>query len=756
MAKVNSFKTYERGVRQQYTEELFSSGIQYTNSPLAEGFNKVILNFDLSDDGNTLTPRNGFKFDYASNIAGIAGNKYNDCLDTAMISDAKVCYENNKRYDQIIITYVNDSNETFLRVITVREDKTQYITNSLPCQTISAKEVEAHGIAITDTRKVRKQIGTFAWDNKYHFFSKRSDNDYVFYYTEFAEEYDAYVIMSLTPRTVSPSEAIRWGYNMLLESPYTFTNDLEAGEFLFTGAVLTDIETGDVVVNPKTNTRYKITFYHNGNIGDKTLTLEYKTLQDDSWTGLTPIENANKNDIEAYITSPARDLIVKATVSSGSTVYSVYTLGVTFDRKDETHEPIEYNIYSAKTMAFWKDRIFIAGVDEDPNVLFSSRTNIAEYFPYPNGADFFPEPIIMLVPFLEDLLVFTKTKLYQLTMTEDGSTWTKQCIQENLNINLWDQHLTAVVKNMVYFKSGNYYYMVVPKANSLTGALTLAPITKNIKELLDNFEYNVKDILKEVYDYDEDFTLYHFYNYLDYEYIHNIYVFKTKEGLYINFDLMYNSVRRCWKIDIKEVTNLLYPLIQDATKPGTIISLAFDQRADDLSYMPIVCYYKYDVENTTDTMPSWLSAKEIKPLRFKNYQFLDTGYREHDSILKKRYRELQFVVSNPKQEQLNFYSGFYIDGDTRRTYYTFEPLYNPETSEVTMVKTPIDPMCMPRGVILNKWVLDQSMFQTTLNTKLRIPVSGKGYCPRLVFVSYNEVPFKLHKLSWVYRILYSR
>ena len=93
MARTNSFKTYERGVRQQYTEETFTSGMQYTNSPLSEGYNKVILNFDLTDDGRTLTPRNGFKFDYASNYKSTAASSYVTNIETAVIVDAKRCFE---------------------------------------------------------------------------------------------------------------------------------------------------------------------------------------------------------------------------------------------------------------------------------------------------------------------------------------------------------------------------------------------------------------------------------------------------------------------------------------------------------------------------------------------------------------------------------------------------------------------------------------------------------------------------------------
>ena len=51
---------------------------------------------------------------------------------------------------------------------------------------------------------------------------------------------------------------------------------------------------------------------------------------------------------------------------------------------------------------------------------------------------------------------------------------------------------------MIYFKSGNYYYMLVPKAQSTTGELTLAPISTPITEFFNNFSVNVERVFREV------------------------------------------------------------------------------------------------------------------------------------------------------------------------------------------------------------------------------------------------------------------
>ena len=62
MAGTQLFKNTARNAhRRRYLtdEDQFSNGMHYTNTPLAEGFAKAIVNFDLKNDGISLVPRGG-------------------------------------------------------------------------------------------------------------------------------------------------------------------------------------------------------------------------------------------------------------------------------------------------------------------------------------------------------------------------------------------------------------------------------------------------------------------------------------------------------------------------------------------------------------------------------------------------------------------------------------------------------------------------------------------------------------------------
>ena len=43
------------------SEASFVGGMQYTDSPLAEGYSNMLINYQLANDGVILKPRNGFK-----------------------------------------------------------------------------------------------------------------------------------------------------------------------------------------------------------------------------------------------------------------------------------------------------------------------------------------------------------------------------------------------------------------------------------------------------------------------------------------------------------------------------------------------------------------------------------------------------------------------------------------------------------------------------------------------------------------------
>lgn len=889
-SSTRAYKPDARQKRTQYPEEDFNKGMYYTNTPLESGYVKALINYDLKDDGASLVPRPGLRVNELALIdTAVNTPEYSE---NYVISTGRDCVEEDTlNYKQIIVgiptttkragtnLYLGDSyawtvdnnidNLEILDEINVKKFKSVTLAKNYlevttpkpgyikePAYFRRPEQAEIHGIPITDLSFMAKQVGTFAFNNSFYYF-KRIKETVATGGTEGAHRgmlcrtkmdqathvYQKEVVASkYEQKQLSPKEAVLWGYNMLQENPYTFANVSAAGVLQLLGILPYDADSS-IIVSPKINQTIFLECFYAGNTANK-----YKVVWDwrepgaSAWTPfkVEELTLTNLPHMKAEFSCPHKEVMVRITAFKWTgTAYEdvaekVMTVGLAFSQENQKFEPptdTEVKVYDLSTaygMTYWKNRLVVYGVAKDPTIIFLSDINDPWYFPYPNNIDVFDEPVIHVTPFLDNLLVFTSTKLFLMTLSLDGLSWTKKMIQGNLTIKDWDIHLIQVVKNMVFFKSGNYYYMVVPKASSLTGELTVAPISKPVESIFDNFLEVVKEQVELLYNYKGTLQLMHYYNFLDLDDIHNIYVFQTEEGVFMNVDILYNTLLRMWRMHIYESQFLLHPYRQDATKKGTMMSLARLKYTNKVGEDPItlttgagIQFYQFNnleikdryipkdyhvswaIPTNPTTQAYWgnLDADFLLIHKLFNYQLLDAGYREHATDYNKRYREVQIKFNNISQKTLLFNTEFSIDGDMRKSFYRYEmhqetdpadPNYGliyleripvvseslpgstilAETAtvgpnEVYTVVRDLDPASPTYGVIsvaddvdpnadLGSWALDQSIFPETVLWKVRIPISGKGYAPKLRMLSFNEERYELLNVIWVFRMMSSR
>lgn len=452
--------------------------------------------------------------------------------------------------------------------------------------------------------------------------------------------------------------------------------------------------------------------------------------------------------------------------------------------------PVEnYDLGTCKGMVTWKQRIGVYAPNKGANMLFLSEPNNPAWFPYPRNVSLFSEDIIKCVEYLDYLLVFTTDALYQLVQGDDGDSWSEVCLQKNLKITPSDVPLIKIIKNMVFFKSNNYFYMVVPSASSTTG-LSVAAISENIELLLDNFEEAIEEILHDTYDNNRKFELLRFKNFVDYKNVYNQYTFSTVSGKKFNYYLIYNIESRYWYSRIIESETWLDIFKIDVADVNVYTSLGYidnnqfviqlfkfhDENCHDM-------YLRKGMDHTID-----ISKYNREHTEFPNYQLIDTGYREHESDFKKRFRELQFKLNNYAQLDLRFYTEFMIDGylrqhesayeihqiidkdDPRFGVISYDRVYGEEAGHFVpgatiLGETPLLPddkgrfyQHNPEETTRDKlmWKLDVSEFPETVFWKVRFPVSGKGYVPRLKILNMDQERYEMLNISWVYRMLYSR
>ena len=455
---------------------------------------------------------------------------------------------------------------------------------------------------------------------------------------------------------------------------------------------------------------------------------------------------------------------------------------------------------------------------EFSNLLFVSAVNSPDYFPYPNSVDTFDEPIVGCANYGDDLLVFTKAKLYRLTYNTSDQGWTKALIQDKFSIDTVRE--TTVVRNkditssnvdpdyqfgkvsyetqtMLYtpirqyaaYRSNKRIFMILPNKNG-TGNVTLAPISNAIKELLDPIELRpgvvnpsernpLKEILKQILkitirsgtlvdyginSYTSKMWLHADYNNIIYSLIYSVYYANTTHDICVQF--RYNIDLYSWIVYMFELHGSdVRPVYHANTKTLYYDTYCVLGNGDTKQLLSFRC-----VQDTQNIKDECKAPTGVTPPKYimKNYQYLDTGNREINTDIQKRFREWQLKFINPEATLLQFYTNFYIDNRLRDTFqqlsgygrsvendtgfeYVLSETYNPNLHIAAGATLGANSTFIPGDV----WELGLSNLDTVPYVKVRKPVSGKGYTPRLVLYTFDEKNWELFNITWVYRTMTS-
>ena len=877
MAIQSPFKKYGRGQRQADIETDFSNGMMFTDGTVSEGYVKTLVNFDFTQDGkDALKPRAALTVRevIVSDVVTVLSDESDFLDDSVLIKYSKECVENGSDYRQFILGKPDVGsggkplNVGTLWLVTSKADEIEYegldSSASLVCSAsaksafYSTESAEIHGMKLTESVKTSFPVGTFM-GNSFYFFSNSSNG--VLKKTVFNT--NRYVFDTVPVKTLMASEAVNYGYNILAANPYSFSDANGARSFQMNGILPYNGAFGDeepypdLLMNPKSNVR--VWFRCNYDVvptNEYNIVWSWKEVGgNDEWTEFysePSFTSENTPVLQASLVVPLKEIMVRCeayNITEPSIVETAMTVGFDFtldvDNSALNIQPEKYDLSTATGMMSWKNRLVVWGLPKDPTILFISDLNEPGYFPYPNNISVFDEPIIAVIELMDNLMVFTKSKIHQVSLNSDGYTWASTVIQSNLRVESWDKHLIQPVRNMLYFKSGNYYYMMVPKARSETGELTLAPITTPITDFFNNFKINVRNIFKECFKEinSEGEVVQHapeelltYYNFIDYENIHNYYVYQF-EDVYVHLDIIYNTVDRYWKINVYESAHFLYPFRNDATHNGllaiTNVINVTDVDNDTEYHKRIIQLFEYNdneiedvyilagtdfyfssshagayVSSLTLNVPesevtydserkcmildskyikggkpyegvlgfidasTWVGGFNVASIKesereslntlrkntvFPNKQMIDTGYRDSNLFINKRYRELQLQINNINNSDMEFGMDFQIAGEPRNTDFIYE------------VSQVIDELREGQGIVyidatpymyvdadnihkVNNWMLEHSELYSDISLwKVRASISGKGSAPRLRLFTRKMFNYQLLSINWVYR-----
>lgn len=785
---------YKNGrTNRNYTmENTFSAGMSFLDTPLEEGACRLLVNMDLASNKTTLVPR--------------AGLVKKDELTPVEIVDAKLRYYSEYNTDKLYRKYFLENSTGACEVRYAYIDNGQGVTfvDQITNNQRNSPLSDVHGIPYEGAQYFVRNPHCMAYNNTFYVPIKGGFNCY----KNVEDPINNSPKEFLEARRLNASEAVAYGYNMLLEEPYEFSDSVGA-EPIILGIAAYD-ENGKICLDPKVN--QMITFRANISLpyGNYYYLWLSRTAENDNYTivGAGYLDyntnTRNVNHLEYKNNIPGKNYFLQLvlykcvdfvypdfpTSKDTSTVYHNLAVGTdnrkwyysaisdnyeqasqfiiynecpaiaslessfaftdNVDESKGSSEVINYDLQTCLGMTFWNKYLVMYAPKDGENVLFLSAYNEPEFFPYPNNADIFDEKIRYCVPYLSDLLVFTESQIWRLVLNTTSTGWTKSLLQGNLNIQDSEICFIQVVKNMVYFKSGDGYFMIVPKSSSTTGELTLAPVSKNIELFYKDFENNLKEVITRTYGLnskhfnspfkDATIKMIDAYNYLDYEDIHNVYrvnfIWDELHKEEFTIEVLYNTVARYWHIYCYQCNTSLQTYTEDATRSTGLMGVMDNK------------LYYIARENIKDNL--------LIETNYGNYQLIDSGYHDYVVELKKRFRELQFLINNLGTEDISFNLGYILDSTERVPLYEYQVTTKVENGLGIMYLTRVSEILPGQEVfhrIANRYVLRQEDYPDVHMWKIRTGISGKGYAPRFQLNCIEEKPFELLNFIWVYRTM---
>jgi hypothetical protein len=556
------------------------------------------------------------------------------------------------------------------------------------------------------------------------------------------------------PKVLNPSEAAMWGYNMLSDTPYTFGNGTTGSVMTLTGLLPYTANGQQIELNPKVNQTIMLEcFYSAATPSDYKIKFEWKDIVSATWTEIAEVSADANGRFMCTFTNPGKEIFIRATSTKTATPseQTVIAAGFNFSPTTQPSKFENYNLTAAKYIMYHNHRLAFYGIDGAEDLLFLSDYDDPSYVPYPNNMLQFDSAIKKVVEYQQSWLVFTLTSVYLVRLQADGLTWTQELIQGGLEITDINALFICAIKSFVIFKSGNYIYLIVP-SSSIAGSLTIAPIYLPIKEVLDNLDQFFQETLRDVCSYSDSYELVQFQPYTTLDDIHLVFSLKLQTGQWFNIDFIYNTLTRGWKIYTYETPGMFLPYIKDVTQ-GPQILTADPENADQIK--------SYQFGQSSEDI------NDDTALVYNNNQVLDTGYREIFSDIKKRFREIQYIIYVEDPTVLKFALSFYIDGIVRKApeilqgelredpdepgryllFITDAPVYD----ALPNVLAPDNP-----DLPAEYWTLDTTDFGRKFNIKVRNAVSGKGFAGRIVLKANNTAAHELLSNAWVFRLMNSR
>lgn len=599
----------------------------------------------------------------------------------------------------------------------------------------------------------------------------------------------------------SIAEAMSVGFNMLLDDPYEFTNT--AGSLQAHGVFAYSIGTtseplGEILFTANKGEPIRFCCVYSYEVG-KTYQVkwEYKSETDEEWKVIRDWSDKESSDINAgkplyFDYTPSNDKFsIQCTIrvkdqadTERLAILPNFTLGVD-SLKNLGTEIVD--LTTAKGMFTFNNMLGLYGVKGAETTLFFSDIENPGYFPFPHNIESYDEYILKVVNYLDILLVITTSSIYTISGSGLPSSFVSKKLITNLNITELDAELVKVIKDQIFFKADNTYFVLKP--NTYTGDATdlrAFEVSKSINTFTQKFVQNTLDLFNNIYPLyltEEDLINQpkdaNYWKYNDLKVVgYNQHVVDGKLQVVISLELMCNKtphhlLQRNYtnNVDLTIVYDTLtkqwYFQTQSLLNTSAIrhrridnqALLLFDKTVINNKNYIIIARYSDNPEDKYDL--SYGDVSLVKHAKLPNWQYLNTGIMPVQNQLYKRLRELQFTINNINQQTIKFTTRVYADERNvlDNVVYQMEHNENERAYDYghiyinTYETTNLDFM---GSTALDEWELDFSKFPDTTLIRAHLSLAGKGRFISGEFINRDMRNYELSDIIWVYRLMHGR
>ncbi len=444
-----------------------------------------------------------------------------------------------------------------------------------------------------------------------------------------------------------------------------------------------------------------------------------------------------------------------------------------------------FDLSTATGMFSFNNMLGLYGVQGAETTLFFSDMENPGYFPFPHNIHSFDEQILKVINYLDSLIVVTTTSIYAVSGKGLPNTFIVKKIITNLNITELDADLIKVIKDQVFFKADNTFFILKP--NAYTGDATdlrVMEVSKGINTFVQNFKTNTLDLFNDLYplrltepeltDNIVEDNRYMYDNLVIKGYNQHVVDGKlqivirlelTSDNTTLNTDplrfsnqadlvMIYDTLTKQWYFQVYSL------LPMGAVRHRRIDNqsiLLFDKAEINNDRYLIIARYDSDPRDYYEDTTLGFS---VTP-KIRNWQINDAGIIPMSNAVYKRLRELQFTINNIDQVPLHFYSKVLADGASVLESSRFEvqqitDVNAADYGHIYINKYDDINLEVPGATTADAWELDFSRFPENYYIRVHVELTGKGRFISSVIINRDEKRYELSNTIWVIRPMNGR